>query len=293
MKATWHKRAAKPVFDIVRTFYTPQGKKRSKFRFIGKFRVQTDEGLDFWLYNNHYHLETDIYWSGWDQLDWENTTRKVWTRLSRSANSILDIGANTGVFSVIAQAANPQAKIVAFEPQPNIYQVLETNNGINHFSMCCLNLALSDEAATLPFYNYGKHAFTSSNTTAGSLNQSWRQDNQQSIDVTVKRLDEVLAEQAIGQVDLIKIDVETFEFEVLKGYGSRLQQDRPVLILEIQDAKIGANVLSLFTDLDYRFFHIDEGTGLHQVTELSANEPDKNYLLCPVASVNTISEFIQ
>ena len=213
--------------------------------------------------------------------------------LSRKSDVILDIGANTGIFSVIAKAYNEKAEIYAFEPQPNIFKVLKKNNEINSFDIHCFQLALSDTAGEFPFYNTGDTTFEWINTTHGSLNKNWRPKNQLSISVPVDRLDNFLDKNCSEKVDLIKIDVETFEFEVLQGYGEKLWLDRPIIILEIQNVEIGDNLHNLFKSNDYFYFWINENKGISPVEVLgrNTNKQSVNFLLCPIEKGNLINDY--
>lgn len=59
-----------------------------------------------------------------------------------------------------------------------------------------------------------------------SLNKNMKVIKQK---IHIKKLDEIAA---IQQIDVIKIDVEGFEFEVLKGGKNKIRQNKPVIILE-------------------------------------------------------------
>ena len=163
----------KPVYRVVRLFYSPPESLRRRLRFIGKFRVRTAEGKKFRLYNNAFHLENHIFWLGLESYPWEQTTRRVWNRLCPVSATIFDIGANSGIYAVLAKVYNPESTVYAFEPQPNVYKVLCRNNQVNGFDIICEELALGNEEGRLPFYNYGPGTFVSENTTAGSLNRDW------------------------------------------------------------------------------------------------------------------------
>jgi FkbM family methyltransferase len=271
----------KKLYTLIKPFYTPSEITATKLRFYGPFEVKMNDGTRFKLYNSSFYLESIIYWLGFEKYDWEKNTRKVWIELCKKSDVIFDIGANTGIFSVLAKAYNPQSTVYAFEPQPNIFDVLSKNNQINEFDINCNKLALSDVDGELPFYNYGDDAFTSGNTTAGSLNSTWRQDNQVSISVPVKLLDDFIKEKVVPKIDLIKIDVETLEFEVLNGYEKYLKIHQPIIVLEIQSVEIGEKVGSLLDE--YSFYLIDETKGIVKVDRLGgAHERDNNYVACPI-----------
>jgi FkbM family methyltransferase len=282
----------RPFYSLIKRFYSPPASWRTRLRFIGKFKVRTKDGKSFYLYNAGFQLESNIYWSGLDNCNWEPMSRDIWTHLSTSASTIFDIGSNSGLFAVLAKTYHPEASVVAFEPQPNIFKVLRTNNDINGFDIHCNNIALSDEEGEVPFYNYGATAFTRENTTAGSLNKHWRPDGQTSIRVKAKELRTFIAENNIKTIDLMKIDVETFEYEVLSGYGEYLFLHEPIVLLEIQDRAIGKRIESLFQKTSYSFFNIDEASGLRQVEGLGTAQGDLNYLLCPVSKLDRVRRFI-
>ena len=103
-------------------------------------------------------------------------TRQIWIHLSKSSKIIFDIGANTGIYSILSKVYNPNSIVSAFEPQPNIYKILKKNNHINNYNISCENIAISNKTGKFPFFNYGRKTFSDRNTTAGSLNKNWREN---------------------------------------------------------------------------------------------------------------------
>ena len=276
------------LFETLRKLIPPKWKKGA-FEFKGKFPVSTSDGKSFYLFNNDFYLETSIFLHGIDNFDWEPQSRRVWTKLCEQCDTIFDIGANTGIFSVLAKAYNSNAKVFAFEPQPNIYAVLEKNKEVNGYDMACENLAISNESGILPFYNYGKDPFDTGNTTAGSLNKDWRpKDDQQSIDVTVVTLQSYIQKHNIKSVDLMKIDVESMEHEVLEGYGQLLPKHQPLILLEVLDVELGARIGNMFAANSTRFYYIDEKSGLVTTEELGTNGRG-NYLICPESRADLLN----
>ncbi|EON79316.1 hypothetical protein ADIS_0196 [Lunatimonas lonarensis] len=288
----FHRRLARPLYEIIRPLQSIFNLK--KRTFFDKFKVRTKEGVEFWLFNNAFYWETEIFWQGFNKINWEKKTREIWGELSYSSKTILDIGANTGIFSILAKASHPNASVFAFEPQPNIFEVLKKNNTINGFDIYCVPLALSDQEGELPFYNTGFSTFERNNTTHGSLNKEWRTEKQASIIVKVDRLDNFLIKQQVAKVDLVKIDVETLEYEVLKGYGSLLNKHRPILILEVQNQDIGEKVASLFDIHSYAFYWVNEDRGLLPVQSLGENTSQEhlNYLICPEEKQPLVKKFL-
>ena len=268
------------TFELMRRVYTPGSDRAGSLRFVGPFRVANSDGKDIVLFNSGFQLESSFFWLGLDGFEWERSERIIWTGLCAQSTVILDIGANTGIYSVLAKAYSQDAEVIAFEPQPNIFEALSRSCAASGFDIRCERLALSDREGRLPFYNYGEDTFSNVNTTAGSLNKEWRKVGQASIEVDVTTILAYLEKNEIGKVDLIKIDVETLEYEVLKGYGERLFEDRPVILLEIVDAKLGEKIESLFVGKNYRFFNVADSGGKSEVEVLGRSE-QRNYILCP------------
>ena len=253
----------KPFYVLIKLFFTPSKTSIKKLKFKGKFKVRTDDNKSFFLYNNGFFLENSIFWLGMENFKWEFMTRKIWVHLSYSSKVIFDIGANTGIYSILAKVYNPKSKIFAFEPQPNIYNVLKKNNQINYFDISCENIAISNEEGEVPFFNYGSKSFSKNNTTAGSLNKNWRTKNQHSILVSVNKLGNYIKE-------LFK----------------------PIIILEIQNQYIGSNISSLISKKNYSFFNIDEENGLKLTQNLGGDEKHRNYLICPNTKMGIVKKFI-
>lgn len=276
------------LFLFIRRFYIPSADLAPRLKFKGEFKVNDGNGHEFRLFNNAFVFETNIFWLGLENYHWERTTRKVWSRLAAKSEVILDIGANSGLFAVFAKVYQPASMVIAFEPQPNIYYALKQNNAVNNFDIRCEQLALSDAKGEMPFYNYGPDTFSEINTTAGSLNKDWRSDRQHAINVQVDTLKNYLVSHKIEKVDLIKIDVETHEFEVLKGYGDLLLQHRPAIVLEIQDEQLGQRISSLFLNAGYHFYHVDEIRGIQKVEQLWLDNADRNYVICPEEKLGMI-----
>jgi FkbM family methyltransferase len=161
----------------------------------------------------------------------------VWAELAKKSETIFDIGANTGIYSIMAKTYNPSANVFAFEPQPNVYLALLKNNAINKFDIRCERIALSSKSGKASFYNYGNNTFTERNTTAGSLNPNWRKKDQNIIEVQTERISNFCKKEKVKKIDLMKIDVETHEYEVLRGYGNLIHKHKPYIILEIQSTR--------------------------------------------------------
>ncbi len=262
-------------------------------RFHGEFEITGVGARPLRLHSSGSLMDGELFWFG-DRADWEKQSRDLWVRLSREAGVILDVGANTGIFALLAKSANPAATVIAFEPQPNIYAALERNVAANSLDITCEQLALSDSIGRLPFYDHGVAAFES-NTTSGSLNQGWRPQHQQSIEVDVTTLISYARIHSLGSLDLMKIDVETLEPAVLRGAADLITEHLPAVLLEVSSRPLGAEALAALPPGAYECYAIDEAGGLRLDDQpgASSDVTNRNYLLCPDRFAGVVRQFMR
>ncbi len=148
---------------------------------------------------------------------------------SRAAGgTLLDVGANHALFSVLHCLANPRNRAVAYEPSAalcaRIERIARLNGIDDRLQVVCRGLSDSGGAATL------LHDAASGRMQlapfAGTEQATW-----QASDVEMTTLDA----EAAGRpgVTLVKIDVEGQEPEVLRGAAALLEDVRPVVLLEL------------------------------------------------------------
>jgi FkbM family methyltransferase len=174
--------------------------------------------------------------------------------LIKNPGVVVEIGANMGIHTVpIARALAKEGRpFYVFEPQPVIFQQLCANlalNGLTNvraFPYACgsqngaLTFDIPDYSA---FGNFGSTEFKAPG--AGSS----RSEIVQCI-----RLDNILGQ---GEIGLIKIDVEGFELEVLKGCEGILTRCQPFFYVENDRLDKSSALIQWFFDHDYRlWWHI-------------------------------------
>lgn len=85
--------------------------------------------------------------------------------------------------------------------------------------------------------NENKYIYTAGSGT--TLIKEFTENTENKINISIKKLDDVISEKQVRNIDFIKIDVEGFEFEVLKGAKHSLENFRPILFVEICHTKKG------------------------------------------------------
>ena len=141
----------------------------------------------------------------------------------RSADWFADVGANVGSYTVLA--ATTGAHVLAVEPLPPTFDILRKNIGVNGFPQRveALNVGLASEEGTLFFTN---NLDTVNHVVVEGTTGSQR--------VRVTTLDIICADHCPA---LVKMDVEGFEAEVIRGAAQTLQnRTLCALIVELNDA---------------------------------------------------------
>lgn len=132
---------------------------------------------------------------------------------------VVDIGANVGFFSLLCRDLFPETLIYAIEPVPQIYGCLK-NNFSGDAKAMLFDIAISDVTGetTMDF-----------DSDLSSISHLSKEGN---VTVKTKTLDDFVAEQDIRSIDILKIDVETFEAHVLRGASKALGMTK-ILFMEV------------------------------------------------------------
>ena len=151
--------------------------------------------------------------------------------LNPGPRTIIDVGANIGLFALGAAFEFPDAQIVAYEPHPSAFGALQEN--LHQYSprLTARNLALAATTKEVSFYPGGPVNFQRS---AGShlVNDTHWKDQDERIKIRAATLDEEVAALNLDGIDVVKIDVEGFELDVIEGMAKTISSFNPLIIFE-------------------------------------------------------------
>lgn len=121
---------------------------------------------------------------------------------------IVDIGGNVGSFSLYARQWNPVCQIHSFEPNPQVFPLLEHNTkDLENISIN--QVALSDQNGEINLFQHPRNTGQSSTTV--------HMKGGHQVAVKMQKSGEALVEKGINKIDVLKIDTEGAEVPIIKG----------------------------------------------------------------------------
>ncbi len=151
-----------------------------------------------------------------------------------SAGDVLDVGANTGLYTLLALAANPKLRVHAVEALPPVAALLEENLALNRLlarRVRVHQLALSEAGGTASLYLPPPSGTTIE--TSASLDPTFKEEIAGSVEVKTSTLDDLWRASGSPAVGLVKIDTEGTEHLVLRGGEQLIAASRPILCCEV------------------------------------------------------------
>lgn len=164
----------------------------------------------------------------------EPETRRFFEAFLRSGDCFLDVGANIGLYALVAaRIIGRSGQVHAFEPCSQTFERLLANVHLNRLeNTTCHQLALSNEnaSAELTLTRTGFDAWN-------SLGRPYMGEGDDRETVTTVTLDSFAREHGLeGKITAIKIDVEGWEHHVLAGAEGILRaENAPVLCIEFTE----------------------------------------------------------
>jgi FkbM family methyltransferase len=155
---------------------------------------------------------------------------------------VVDVGANVGQFCHAVKLFFPDARILCFEPDPDVFASLKRNtNDLPQVEL--FNLGLGDRTETRPFR---RHRLSTMSTFDQEANDP--EYASETLDLQLRRLDDVLGPEVAP--DLVKIDVEGFERQAILGARTLLGRTTwLVLELSLDHHRPAESNLAVLRDL--------------------------------------------
>ena len=163
-----------------------------------------------------------VHYFGWPDPNFESLSC-----LAQSKSTLLDIGANVGVYALRTAARASHCRVTAIEAHPRTFARLCANAEMNAgLRVELLHAAVAAESGTLRLYDVeqGDSGLATAIARPGM-------NEKRAIDVQAVTLDELVSARGL-EPDLLKIDVEGYEPDVLAGGEKTIARLKPCIVLE-------------------------------------------------------------
>ena len=196
-------------------------------------------------------------------------------------DTVVDIGANIGMFSLFVLSRCQNANVYAFEPSPVVYELLKANGEAYGSNVRCFQCGVSDRSKTAKFTFYeNSSVFSSFHPDAGEDKEAIEavvrnvldaEAGEESYDLFVQELtaerlhqrtyqcrlvsvSDIIRGNRIEKINLLKIDAEKSELEILAGIEEADWPRIDQIVIEIHDRTKRAveQVERLLIDRGYR-----------------------------------------
>ena len=192
---------------------------------VSPIRMSTCEGRD--------QISSLIYYKGWAAFEHPFSSLLETVLVSTQDGLFFDVGANTGLYSLLAKGICPKRGVHAFEPFSQALDILKTNIALNKFAadIVVVDAAASDETGTAEmFIPTQEHGLVEN---SASLSSAFSSRHSAIVAVKTVRLDDYCGQAGLGPVSVMKIDVEGAEDRVLSGAAKLMARDKPIIFCEI------------------------------------------------------------
>src|SRR5260221_960944 len=169
-----------------------------------------------------------------DLVDWyiyfdlRDDTLNLILSILKPSSVVIDVGTNIGYLaSRCARVAN-DGFVFGFEPSVHNFAKCLDNLSLNDFENCIVqNIGLDETERQINLETVNPNNKGMNRVSTGPSSGTEK--------ITVKTLDQVLRDNGLKRVDLIKLDVEGYELQVLKGAEITVNEFRPILVIEVDD----------------------------------------------------------
>lgn len=210
---------------------------------------------------------------------------------------IFDVGANVGLFSLSLHQKHKNISIYAFEPGPPTFRLLCINAMLHEMHMKAFEYGISRQNGisslkyfpqmsgmssffwqARPLSNSNSAHSTAPNSQVDEVKRLWREilKSSEIYDCQVKTISQIIREQSLECVNLLKIDVEKSEFDVLAGIQEEDWRKIKQIVVEVHNRYLLDQIITLLEKQNYKIVVEVEGGQESKGDLILPDDPYKN-----------------
>ena len=205
-----------------------------------------------------------------DIVDWyiyygfKDPVRPVLFSYVNPGDVIIDIGANMGETSFnFSKLVGTEGRVIGFEPDKDNYRRLTDNLKLNNFTnLSPINKGIGNVPGS---FLIKMNEIEPGNAGSKRIIGSSEADSPDEMIVEIIRLDDYLKDNELAKLDMIKMDIEGYEFNAIQGAKETIKKYRPKMFLEMQDIKLkeqgssGKLLVKELQSLGYKVMNAESG----------------------------------
>ena len=210
--------------------------------------------------------------------------RQFFLSLNLSSKTVYDIGSSIGNFALLfAEAVKPSGKVVAFEPNPEVFVQLKNRVEENYLNNTLIhNIGIGEK-------NERKKLFVRLNDTGTASieryiqNQIIAEGAYNEYEIAVYKLDEYVNRYNLPKPDFVKIDVEGMEYPCLLGMKKIIDKYKPMFFIEIHGADLKRkqeNIGQIVNFMDQRMYSIRHFESGKMILPETATIAQEGHIFC-------------
>jgi FkbM family methyltransferase len=196
---------------------------------------------------------------------YENFPRQLFRRLLKPGMTVVDVGANIGLYTALAASTvGPAGRVIAVEPERRNADLIRETLALNHFTnVDVIQAAISDTTGA------GQLFLNEENKADHRIFD--RAASRAAVPVEFYRLDDLLTRMTVGRVDVIKVDIQGAEARALQGMRRTLTDNADIRVMIeywpwgiAQAGGDPRSVLRLIRSLGLQVYEIDDSATRHR-----------------------------
>lgn len=229
-------------------------------QFRRPFCVPWLEGLEINLFPEN-ETSRSIFVSGF----FDPNELSLLSKILKPGMTFIDVGANMGLYSLFAaRKVGASGRVLAIEPSRREVKIIHGHiqgNGLSNVTL--LPVALSDREGEVELLVAQREK--SGHNTLGAFVFDTVVDHRERVRST--RLDDIVREQDLARVDVIKMDIEGAEELALRGAGRTLREHRPLVLMELSHRSLqhqqssAERLLALLAEYGYSVYGFEPQSG--------------------------------